>query len=201
MDTINAELARIQRDLKAPKSQRNQFAKFNYRSCEDILEAVKPLLNGCILTLTDEVVEVGGRVYVKAAATIISGTESVTTDGYAREAEDKKGMDPAQLTQSTSSYARKVALNGLFCIDDSKEHDGDNPGRRPTGKPETTAEPISEKQVTELERLVESLALEAEEMAKGCTWASDGKARSATQLDSAQADKLIKFLKGKEAAK
>ena len=122
------ELIMIQQGLQAPKSQRNTFGGYNYRSCEDILEAVKPLLadQECTLRLSDEVVEIGGRVYVKATAELKNNqgnTEAATA--YAREAEAKKGMDDAQVTGSTSSYARKYALNGLFCIDDAKDPDTD----------------------------------------------------------------------------
>jgi hypothetical protein len=117
-------LKHIQRELKAPKSQYNSFGKYNYRSCEDILEAVKPLLDkDDILTLSDEMVQVGDRYYVKATASL--GEHSVTA--YARESESKKGMDSAQVSGSTSSYARKYALNGLFLIDDAKDDDTRKP--------------------------------------------------------------------------
>lgn len=117
------QLIEIQKNLKAPKNQRNNFGNYNYRSCEDILEAVKPLLWDCILTLSDDLIEVGGKCYVKATATITNGTESVTTTALAREADTKKGMDDAQITWSASSYARKYALNWLFLIDDTKDAD------------------------------------------------------------------------------
>ena len=122
---IHDKLKAIQKELKAPKGQRNTFGNYNYRSCEDILEAVKPLAHeqGCIVTLSDTIVEVGGRIYVKATATITDGEGIVSTDAYARESEEKKGMDAAQITGSSSSYARKYALNGLFCIDDTKDDD------------------------------------------------------------------------------
>ena len=124
------ELSEIQANLKAPKGQYNDFGKYKYRSCEDILEAVKPLLTeqNCILLLTDEMVEVGGRIYVKATATIKHNNESISTCGYAREEETKKGMDTSQITGAASSYARKYALNGLFCIDDNKDSDQTNKG-------------------------------------------------------------------------
>ena len=122
------ELIMIQQGLKAPKNQRNTFGNYNYRSAEDILEAVKPLLSeqGCTLTISDEMVEIGGRVYVRATATLTSEKESVQTTAFAREEETKKGMDAAQITGSASSYARKYALNGLFCIDDTKDPDSTN---------------------------------------------------------------------------
>lgn len=116
-------LQTIQQELKAPKSNFNSFGKYSYRSCEDILEAVKPLLGESTLVLSDEIVEVGGRVYVKAEATFTDGDKIVKVHAFAREAEQKKGMDEAQITGSASSYARKYALNGLFLIDDTKDAD------------------------------------------------------------------------------
>ena len=119
------KLSKIQRELKAPKNQRNDFGKYNYRSCEDILEAVKPLLaaEGLVLTITDNIEMIGGRYYVKATATVTDGEKSISTTAFAREAEGRKGMDESQVTGSSSSYARKYALNGLFCIDDTKDAD------------------------------------------------------------------------------
>ena len=119
------KLSRIQAALKAPKNQRNDFGKYNYRSCEDILEAVKPLLaqEGLVLTITDSIEAIANRVYVKATATITDGEKSIFTEAYAREADGRKGMDESQVTGSASSYARKYALNGLFCIDDTKDAD------------------------------------------------------------------------------
>ena len=129
------DLIKIQQELKAPKSQRNSFANYNYRSCEDILEAVKPLCakHECLLTITDNIVEVGGRVYVQAIAQIQKGTESKTVSAYAREPESKKGMDESQITGAASSYARKYALNGLFCIDDTKDADTQKPPKKEKG--------------------------------------------------------------------
>ena len=128
------KLIAIQSELKAPKGQYNNFGKYKYRSCEDILEALKPLLskNKCELTLSDEIVIVGSRQYVKAIATISDGTETKTVTAFAREPEQKKGMDESQITGTASSYARKYALNGLFLIDDTKDADTD--GRSPHGE-------------------------------------------------------------------
>ena len=127
---IRQKLQGIQSSLKAPKGQTNKFGGYRSRSAEDILEALKPLLGewGCSLVIQDEMVEVGGRVYVKASANLIDNdSESVlSTTAYAREAEAKKGMDDAQITGSASSYARKYALNGLFAIDDTKDPDATN---------------------------------------------------------------------------
>lgn len=121
-------LKKIQAELKAPKGQFNNFGKYNYRSAEDILEAVKPLLAkyDALLTLSDEVVEIGGRVYVKATAKLADNTgNTVEITAFAREAEKKSGMDDSQITGTASSYARKYALNGLFLIDDTKDADTD----------------------------------------------------------------------------
>lgn len=128
---IRARLLRIQRGLKAPKNQRNDFGKYNYRNAEDILEAVKPLCDehGAVLTLSDEIVVIGERYYVKATATLVAVDaigDWVSAVAYAREEQDKKGMDGAQVTGASSSYARKYALNGLFCIDDTKDPDATN---------------------------------------------------------------------------
>lgn len=125
MKEITVRLSDIQKALKAPKGRFNKFAGFNYRSCEDILDAVKPHLGGLTLTLSDEMVLVGTRHYVKAIATLSDGEMQIVVSAFAREPEQKKGMDEAQITGATSSYARKYALNGLFCIDDAKDADHD----------------------------------------------------------------------------
>lgn len=118
-------LTEIQKKLKAPKSNYNSFGKYNYRSCEDILEAVKTLLGDNTLTLSDEVVQIGDRIYVKATAVFRDGATETRVSAFAREAESKKGMDESQVTGTASSYARKYALNGLFLIDDTKDADTD----------------------------------------------------------------------------
>jgi hypothetical protein len=124
-------LAKIQSLIKAPKGQFNNFGKYKYRSCEDIVEAIKPVINplGFYLTLSDNIVEIGGRFYVKAIATLSNGTETYTCSAFAREEEVKKGMDSSQVTGASSSYARKYALNGLFAIDDTKDSDSTNVGK------------------------------------------------------------------------
>lgn len=127
--TIHKALLRIQGNLKAPKGKYNNFGGFNYRSCEDILNAVKPLLQETetTLVLTDEVVLIGDRFYVKATATLSNGTDTpIVTSALAREDLTKKGMDGAQLTGATSSYARKYALNAMFAIDDNADNDAMN---------------------------------------------------------------------------
>ena len=125
------ELLQIQSELKAPKGQFNAYGKYKYRSCEDILEAVKPILkkNNCTLLLSDSLIYVGERYYIKATATLVNAEgKSVSTEAYAREEETKKGMDASQITGASSSYARKYALNGLLCIDDNKDSDTTNTG-------------------------------------------------------------------------
>ena len=132
MNDLTNKLAMIQQKLKAPKGQMNTFGKYKYRSCEDILEAVKPLLGELVLTISDDIVEVGGRVYVKATVSLSSGSGNVSTTAFARESDTKKGMDESQITGATSSYARKYALNGLFCIDDTKDSDATNQHDQPS---------------------------------------------------------------------
>ncbi len=122
---LYSKLWTIQQTLNAPKNQRNNFGGYNYRSAEDILEAVKPLLQNITLTVSDEIVLIGDRYYVKATATLSDGEDAIAVTAYAREEESKKGMDASQLTGATSSYARKYALNGLFCIDDARDPDTD----------------------------------------------------------------------------
>jgi hypothetical protein len=126
--SIIKKLVKIQSELKAHKGQTNKFGGYQYRSAEDILEAVKPLLaeNEVSLTISDELLYIGDRYYVEATAVITDGEQEVSVKAQAREEESKKGMDSSQITGSTSSYARKYALNGLFCIDDTKDSDATN---------------------------------------------------------------------------
>ena len=130
MNNVYLKLVKVQNELKAPKSQFNKFGNYAYRNCEDILEALKPLLNEvkAIVNISDEIVLVGERYYVKATVKFIDAEtgEVVEASAMAREEESKKGMDSSQLTGSTSSYARKYALNGLFAIDDTKDSDTTN---------------------------------------------------------------------------
>ena len=157
-DGLSGILAAIQANLNAPKNQYNSFGKYSYRSCEDILEAVKPLLGGSILTISDELINVGEHYYVQATAKLQLGEEYFFATAFAREAESKKGMDEAQITGSASSYARKYALNGLFLIDDSKDPDTrDNssvPKPQPTKKFEEP-ERITKEVVLDLSKLIE----------------------------------------------
>ena len=129
---VYEKLANVQAALKAPKGQYNAFGKYKYRSCEDIVESVKPLLkqNGLLLTMTDEIQNINDRFYIKATATItdIADGKCIEVSAYAREEESKKGMDGSQVTGASSSYARKYALNGIFAIDDNKDSDTTNTG-------------------------------------------------------------------------
>lgn len=145
MANIYNKLMTIQGALKAPKGQYNSFGKYKYRSCEDILESVKPLLSAhdCALVITDDIMMIGDRIYVKATAKLISDSEQVESSAFAREESEKKGMDSSQVTGAASSYARKYALNGLFCIDDTKDSDATNThGQQP--KEEPKAQPKEE---------------------------------------------------------
>ena len=150
---IYKKLMGIQTKLKAPKSQRNSFGNYNYRSCEDILEAVKPLLDEfkVALTIKDEIVLIGERYYIKATATLIDIDTGDTTEtsAYARESAEKRGMDSSQVTGATSSYARKYALNGLFAIDDNKDADATNTHGKDTIKVNMTPA-LSEAQLKRL---------------------------------------------------
>lgn len=130
----------IQHKLKAPKGQYNSFGKYNYRSCEDILEGVKPLLkeHNLALLIDDEIVQIGERYYVKATARITDGREFVSATAYAREPDTKKGMDESQITGATSSYARKYALNALLCIDDTKDADTMDNSKKPVQQTQET---------------------------------------------------------------
>lgn len=127
MKTVTEVLAYLQKTLKAPKRQKNDFANYNYRSAEDILEAVKPIMpEGYLILLSDKINHIGDRYYVEATATIIGGGGKIEVTASAREANAKKGMDDAQITGAASSYARKYALSGLLAIDDTKDADTQN---------------------------------------------------------------------------
>jgi hypothetical protein len=151
---VYMKLVEVQSKLKAPKSQFNKFGNYAYRNCEDILEALKPLLNEvkAIINISDDVVLVGERYYIKATVKFICAEtgEIIEASAMAREEENKKGMDSSQLTGSTSSYARKYALNGLFAIDDTKDSDTTNTHNKDTSKASNNNEVISEAQVKRL---------------------------------------------------
>ena len=157
------KLISIQNELKAPKGQFNSFGKYKYRNCEDILEALKPLLlkYGCLLTITDNIQLIGDRYYVMATATLKDETNTISVSASAREEESKKGMDGSQVTGASSSYARKGALNGLFLIDDTKDADNhDNSDTKDWGKLEqlfaSKSKSIDNKFIAGIERVIEN---------------------------------------------
>lgn len=153
---IQTKLLMVQADLKAPKNQFNKFGNYHYRNCEDILEAAKPLLQsvGANLRLTDDVVQIGERFYIKATAvfTDIESGETIENSALARESAQKKGMDESQITGATSSYARKYALNGLFCIDDVKDADHDGGAQKPPQGPQKVSKDMINTINAELKR-------------------------------------------------
>lgn len=161
---IYEKLGIIQSKLKAPKGQYNSFGKYKYRSCEDILEAAKPLLaeTKTVLSVTDRMEAIGDRIYVRAEAHLKDCEDlgEIVTVAYAREEESKKGMDSSQVTGAASSYARKYALNGLFCIDDNKDSDSTNTGERNSSSKKTTSgkenvEMISSENVMSIKNIID----------------------------------------------
>lgn len=171
--TLKEKLMRIQVELKAPKNLYNSFGKYHYRNAEGIQEALKPMekLYGVFTSLSDKMVEVGGRIYVEATATItdIESAESISVTAYAREALEKKGMDESQITGATSSYARKYALNGLFLLDDTKDTDSEeyqSAGKQTT---KTVSAPKSEPDYRSMLRdLIKDMNLDAASIANAC---------------------------------
>lgn len=159
-DTVIGRLAKIQQELKAPKNQFNKFGNYKYRSCEDILEAVKPLLNGLALNLTDEVKEAAGYMYVESTAMITDGTKMQCVKAQAGIDPTRKGMDIAQSFGSSSSYARKYALNGLFLIDDTKDADSTNTH----GKEKNTKETLTKARFEKALKLVQENAYTKEQL-------------------------------------
>lgn len=152
------QLSIIQNKVKAPKGQFNSFGKYHYRSAEDILEAVKQVVNpmGYSITISDTIINVGDRYYIKATATLSNGKETWSTDGYAREEESKKGMDGSQVTGASSSYARKYALNGLFALDDTKDSDATNThGKEPAKEAPKPSVSISAAELGEVKKLLD----------------------------------------------
>ena len=182
---IYEKLRIVQTELKAPKGQYNAFGKYAYRSCEDILEALKPSLDKVrlVLTISDELTQLADRIYVKAVATLINidnPGETLSTTAYAREEQEKKGMDGSQVTGASSSYARKYCLNGLFNIDDNKDSDATNTGTTETKKNENT-EPLATKE--QVEKLKSFKGAEQ--------WVKSKKGCTIEELTSAYAEKLI----------
>ena len=205
-------LQQIQSELKAPKSQFNDFGKYKYRNAEDIQEALKPILAnaGHSLTLTDEIVQIGDRIYVKATVRLLDQSlkEIVTTTAYAREPESRKGMDEAQVTGATSSYARKYALGGMFLLDDTKDADSMAPDAgkttpRPTTKPPTKAAEKPQDAITPLDLYLGTMK-KAKETLKKLTGSDDAyyqalkiyQIEHANQIkDMKEGDELIKDLR------
>ena len=175
--SLKEKLKRVQIELKAPKNLYNSFGEYHYRNAEGIQEALKPMEKTYefVTILSDEIVEVGGRVYVKATATIMDAIDSISVTAYAREASDKKGMDDAQVTGATSSYARKYALNGLFLLDDTKDVDTEeyqtqsNSGANKAA-PKTAAAPTTERPDyrSMLRALINDFKLDGNEIALAC---------------------------------
>lgn len=159
---IYEKLLTLQTKMKAPKGQYSDFGGYYYRSCEDITEAAKPLLAEvkAVLLLTDEIVVIGDRTYVKAAAKLIDAESDgvVEVDGYAREAESRPKFDVAQLTGTASSYARKYALNGLFALDDAKDADALPPAQQTTAKPAGSQKPANNAKQQPAAKPVEKVA-------------------------------------------
>ena len=196
------KLNAIQQQLKAPKGQTNNFGKYKYRSCEDILEAVKPHLGECSLIVSDDITVHADRVYVRATATLLdeNGHSIASATGMAREPQTKKGMDESQITGAASSYARKYALNGLFAIDDTKDADfSNNHGKAAAPKAKITYDPITGTQTSAVLGLVEQAKLDGDKVVKAVKWASGGTTEVLANLSKVEGAKLIQFLEGKVA--
>lgn len=185
MTDAQKKLNEIQQKLSVPKNNLNKFGGYKYRSAEDILEAVKKILGEAILTIDDEIVSVGERYYIKATATLSLNDSQVSTTAFAREAENKKGMDESQVTGATSSYARKYALNGLFAIDDTKDADSMDNTKHEVIK---TMPKITAAQKKKVESLVEARGRTLSEVCK------IGKVNSIDEIDRDRAEKLINYL-------
>lgn len=199
---MHEKLVELQSELKAPKNQKNTFGNYNYRSCEDILEALKPLLKkqGLTIYLSDEVVNIGTHNYIKATAAITDGDTKVSVDSFAREAEEKKGMDAAQITGAASSYARKYALNGLLAIDDTKDADGQDNSKPAPKKAAVPAMPptndgnVRSSQLKQLDDLLEQKGVDKDKrrvVIEGII----GQGKSARDLTFLEAVKLIDDIK------
>lgn len=188
-------LNKIQQELNAPKNLKGYG--YSYRNAEGVLEAVKPLLGEGTLTLNEEIVQIGARFYVKSTATLSEGAESISVSAFAREPEVKKGMDEAQITGATISYARKYALGGLFALDDSK----DDPDSKDNSKEGTKEEAKKSDKVQHenIKTLSEKLKLDKETLMKAILWASDERTSAVASLTQEEAAKLISILTAKLA--
>ena len=159
--TVYEILNKIQIELKVSKGQYNKFGKYSYRSCEDILEAVKPLLQGAIITISDGLILIGDRFYIKATISITYDGSSISATAFAREPELQKGMSESQITGAASSYARKYSANGLFCIDDTKDADTDQHATQTSSAPQQEERKATSEQIRELK--TKAVELEAVE--------------------------------------
>lgn len=199
---IHEKLMNIQSKLKAPKNQYNSFGKYNYRSCEDILEGVKPLLKETqtVLTISDEVINIGDRFYIKATATLTDTEDgrSISVSALAREDENKKGMDLSQVTGSTSSYARKYALNGLFCIDDTKDSDATNKhGKEQSDKLKSNQGQLTDAQLKRLYAIAYSMNIDADTVKQHVRKKFNKEAKDLTKEEYDQVCKGYESLKNK----
>lgn len=157
--SLRQKLTKVQSELKAPKNQRNNFGGYQYRNCEDILESLKPILlkHELFMSISDEIVEVGNRIYVKATVRVFDDSNEESVSAFAREDEGKKGFDLSQLTGATSSYARKYALNGMFLIDDTKDSDATNTHGKELEKPSATVAKASKATLSDTSRVMKAL--------------------------------------------
>jgi len=177
MSKIQKELARIQQELKAPKSEFNSFGKYSYRTIDLILTAVKPHLNGCSIILSDSLVDLSTGVYVEGTASLLLDGDVISANGYAKEAEKQGGMSPPQLTGSSSTYARKLALSGLLAIDDGQDDDATNThgkGEKPS-KPNTPKSKITPKQTIEIIDLASKAGLDESKQKQARDFANSDK--------------------------
>lgn len=199
--TIYEKLTKVQDELKAPKNQYNSFGKYRYRSCEDILEALKPILAkyGLFLMISDTLEQVGDRYYIRATCTVSDGETHITNCAFAREEESKKGMDGAQVTGTSSSYARKYALNGLFLIDDTKDPDTDEYYRQAKGNTgKQTSRPgagsgkadklVTENQISRMYAIASDKGYTKEDIKKSIIKKNK---QSAKELTMAECDEII----------
>ncbi|MBE6139331.1 MAG: recombinase [Firmicutes bacterium] len=209
MNSVLKKLFEIQQELKVPKNQRNNFGNYNFRNCEDIMEASKPVCkkHNCLLTCSDEVIYVGDRYYIRATATLydLDSNESISTTAEAREEETKKGMDASQITGASSSYARKYALNGLLQLDDNKDADTtEYQKQNNVTKKTTNQEMITEEQIKlihvlfgKIEKSENQIFKNFENMVAKQNVYKKFKVRTSKELTKEKAKELIELLKSK----
>jgi len=216
---VYKKLSEIQRELHAPKGQTNKFGGYQYRSCEDILKAVKPLLGDYALTITDELIFSGmledeipsagvivktQRVYIKATVTLSDGTDTITTSAMAREASIKKGMDSSQVSGAASSYARKYALNGLFAIDDNKDADTDQHRKTVDAGQDMTLEGVSSQPADVSKKRVDKALMQASLAALVSTYDTEddaGMSEVWSELERHEQEYVWRQLNGKQQSK